>query len=251
MTRISNSRPTLFDLGALAALAAVLTLATACSDDTTEPTPTVDMDAGTDAEMGDTDATGDAVDPDRGETDVDDRPDDPMRCYFEDREQPGCYPCGADHCGELLEAAYGVDSTPEQPGGACRDLLTCVEACACGDNDCLADCEARRSLDCTVAIDALDECLGAECLSVCGVFSVCGNEQIEVGEDCDGRAFPEDKSSCEALDYAGGDLGCSPNCFFDVSACEGEIETCGNGQVDPGEACEGDDTGGVFCTDLG
>ena len=55
-------------------------------------------------------------------------------------------------------------------------------------------------------------------------------------EDCDGADL--DGKTCEALGYDSGTLTCQTNCDFDVSACEGQ--PCGNGALDFGEDCDGD-----------
>ena len=47
--------------------------------------------------------------------------------------------------------------------------------------------------------------------------SVCGNDIVETGEDCDGSSL--NNQSCETLGYAGGVLSCHTNCTFNVSAC--------------------------------
>lgn len=49
-----------------------------------------------------------------------------------------------------------------------------------------------------------------------GSLSMCGNDQAEPGEACDGLDLRE--STCETLGYMGTGLGCV-NCSFDVSAC--------------------------------
>lgn len=79
--------------------------------------------------------------------------------------------------------------------------------------------------------------------------SPCGNGVIDPGEQCDGTDF--DGFTCKALGYDGGTLGCDPiQCIFDTSGC-GEKLVCGNGMIDRGEHCDGDNLNGFTCTDLG
>lgn len=46
--------------------------------------------------------------------------------------------------------------------------------------------------------------------------SVCGNEVVDSGEECDGSNL--NNKTCVSLDYASGDLTCQ-DCFFDTSDC--------------------------------
>lgn len=48
-------------------------------------------------------------------------------------------------------------------------------------------------------------------------ISICGNEIIEGGEDCEGLNL--NGGSCTSLSYSGGDLTCDIACTFDVTEC--------------------------------
>ncbi len=65
--------------------------------------------------------------------------------------------------------------------------------------------------------------------------SSCGNNRIDVGEQCDTVDF--NQQTCETLGYAKGKLGCAVNCQFDTSQCT----ACGNTKIDTdkGEECDG------------
>jgi hypothetical protein len=237
------TRPTLTVVGLLAAL-----LLVACPEDETA-TPDTGGDAGdlddggADADVGDTgsDATGEVG------TDTGGR--ERLTCYFEDRYRIGCFPCSQTACVDELVSAYGVADSPETPGGACQNFLSCVENCACDDAQCMSFCERNQDLLCRSALADLETCMAGSCLSVCSVIGACGNNQKDVGEDCDGTDLPE--GGCEALGYSGGTLGCDDQCFFDESACTGTPDRCDNGRVDVGEDCEGEDLGGMSCASLG
>src|SRR5262245_11127462 len=73
----------------------------------------------------------------------------------------------------------------------------------------------------------------------------CGDGILDPGEQCDGTV---QGTTCESLQYAGGTIGCTADCRFDLSRCLVTTPTvCGNGRRDPGEACDGDDLGGAVC----
>jgi hypothetical protein len=50
-----------------------------------------------------------------------------------------------------------------------------------------------------------------------GAPELCGNDQIDDGEDCDGDALGE--NTCSSLEYDGGTLSCSASCSWDTSEC--------------------------------
>lgn len=81
----------------------------------------------------------------------------------------------------------------------------------------------------------------------------CGDGAVDPGELCDGDDLQE--FSCRAFGYAGGDLACREDCTFDTSFCVGSDsdsgDACGDGEVNPGEQCDGDDLQGFTCEALG
>ncbi len=77
----------------------------------------------------------------------------------------------------------------------------------------------------------------------------CGNNRAESGERCDGNDVR--LSTCEDLQFGPGVLGCALDCQdFDLTGC-GAPQTCGNGMVDPPEACDGEELGVQTCAGLG
>ncbi len=85
--------------------------------------------------------------------------------------------------------------------------------------------------------------------SACGAPETCGSESVESPEVCDGGDLAG--ATCVSLGYGPGTLGCSANCAeFDVTQC-GPLATCGNGQIDDGELCDGSALGGATCESLG
>ncbi|MEM9455720.1 MAG: proprotein convertase P-domain-containing protein [Myxococcota bacterium] len=77
----------------------------------------------------------------------------------------------------------------------------------------------------------------------------CGNGMVEGDEDCDGDDLAG--SDCTTEGFEGGTLACGDDCTFDTSMCEGAPRTCGNGQLDEGEDCDGDELDGQDCESLG
>ncbi|MBQ9816089.1 MAG: family 43 glycosylhydrolase [Proteobacteria bacterium] len=93
---------------------------------------------------------------------------------------------------------------------------------------------------------------------------LCGNGQLDDGEECDGSEFPEDASCPKGMSLPDGkNIVCTELCKLDVSDCakksdpekqdpekqdpekqdpqkQGDGQKCGNEQLDEGEICDGD-----------
>ncbi|MFH0856897.1 MAG: putative Ig domain-containing protein [bacterium] len=72
----------------------------------------------------------------------------------------------------------------------------------------------------------------------CELSADCGNNQIDIGEDCEGSNL--NGKNCSSLGFTGGTLSCyahgtSKECKYDTSLCV----TCGNGILEDGEQCDG------------
>ena len=52
-----------------------------------------------------------------------------------------------------------------------------------------------------------------------GAPPVCGNNQTDAGEDCDGNSV---FATCKGLGYTGGTLKCDASCKYDTSSCTGQ-----------------------------
>lgn len=91
------------------------------------------------------------------------------------------------------------------------------------------------------------------CADDCTLFtnacSTCGDGQIAATEACDGNNFGG--LTCVDLGYAGGTLTCSPDCSQVLETNCQQAPTCGNGALDPGEACDGGNLNGEDCVGLG
>jgi hypothetical protein len=74
----------------------------------------------------------------------------------------------------------------------------------------------------------------------------CGNDEIELQESCDGDDLGGE--TCADHGFVGGILGCNDGCRFDTALCN----DCGNGIIDAGEACDGNQfPAGLDCGDFG
>jgi hypothetical protein len=80
---------------------------------------------------------------------------------------------------------------------------------------------------------------------------VCGDGRIESNrygrEECEGIHLAG--HTCVTLGWEGGVLACNDRCRFDTSACTGP-HPCGNGVIDYGEHCDGDNLNWMTCASL-
>jgi hypothetical protein len=89
------------------------------------------------------------------------------------------------------------------------------------------------------------------CLLTCTDYNllgcfICGNEVVDIAEDCEGGVVPEDVT-CESLGYQAGDVVCGADCLYDLSECS----ICGDGVEQGPEDCDGIDFGGDTCATIG
>ncbi|MEM9461723.1 MAG: hypothetical protein AAGF11_46600 [Myxococcota bacterium] len=89
------------------------------------------------------------------------------------------------------------------------------------------------------------------CLLTCEGYNtlgcfICGNEVIDLMEDCEGGFVPEDVT-CPSLGYEAGTVTCGDDCMWDVSDCS----ICGDGIQSGPEDCDGIDFGGQTCMSIG
>jgi hypothetical protein len=76
---------------------------------------------------------------------------------------------------------------------------------------------------------------------------VCGDDNQDAGEACDGADLAGYNCVTLGPDFTGGTLACAADCTFDTSACF----TCGDGAIDGPEDCDGVDLGGNTCGTVG
>ena len=79
----------------------------------------------------------------------------------------------------------------------------------------------------------------------CGASLTCGNGIKDGSDVCDGDDLGGE--TCISRGYEDGTLKCLDNCAgFDTSQC-GKSVTCGNGEIDSGEVCDGSALNGRTC----
>jgi hypothetical protein len=143
------------------------------------------------------------------------------------------------------------------PGLVCNEDYLCVPA-ECGDGFISdgEDCDGN-DLDGTTCADlgwaggqlACDPNSCQWDTSDCN-DDPCGDGNVDIGEQCDGNNL--NGFTCEDLGYNGGVLACDPvTCTYDASGCDIGGGICGNGIVEPGEQCDGNNLNGFTCQDLG
>jgi hypothetical protein len=147
--------------------------------------------------------------------------------------------------GACLGACLG---TPGTPCGAalCADGTTCepvLQQCvapdqrtACARLDDGMPCRYRGRQD-------------GLCRSQICLRAGCGDGFIRGTEQCDGDDLGAATDCASVGWYGDGQVRCSDDCAYDLSACRG---SCGDGEVQaPDEQCDGADLSGASCASLG
>ncbi|MEE8409459.1 MAG: hypothetical protein V3T05_07635, partial [Myxococcota bacterium] len=167
---------------------------------------------------------------------------------------------GNDLAGESCTSA-GYDSGTLACNADCTfDLSACVGAGpTCGNEaaEGFEECDGTdlRNATCnTVGFDGGTLACNAGCAydaSGCtGTAPACGDDNAEGLEECDGIDLRQ--LDCTDFGFFGGALACDTTCRFDRSGCTGGTgAVCGDGVTEGLEDCDGSDTNGIACTDLG
>lgn len=118
----------------------------------------------------------------------------------------------------------------------------------CEDNQCDVEneeCEVGDAHGCYWN-DSLEE--GQKCQPKCTPIILCGNDQLDPGEQCeigDTKLCPGSTTK-----YMTCTIPPPDGCMWDYSNCPGPVN-CGNENIDEGEDCDGADLNGKNCTTTG
>ncbi len=160
-------------------------------------------------------------------------------------------------------------------GASCASLglgagtLRCTERCTFDTSGCAANAVCGNGI-----LEAGEQCDGADlgghsCATLqlgsgtlrctqsctfdtsgCQEQPVCGNGVVEGTEQCDGNALGGRTCANIGQGFTGGTLTCNPNCTLNTTGCT-KAASCGNGIIEAGEQCDGNNFGGATCQTFG
>jgi len=145
------------------------------------------------------------------------------------------------------ETTTDVTTTTDGGGECGNGIIEAGEECDGRDLD-GEDCVTQGFPD-GGALGCADDCTfdTSNCTTV---EPMCGDGAINApGEECDGADL--NGQDCTTQGFDGGELGCADDCSFDISGCMDTPPPCGNGALDPGEACDGANLDGETCVTQG
>jgi cysteine-rich repeat protein len=174
---------------------------------------------------------------------------------------------------ELPTCGNGQIDSPEQCDGAnlngasCTSLggyiggtLACTASCGYHVGGCIPIACGDGIISAGEACDDGDTTGGDGCNVLCNVEAgwvctgepslctrLCGNAQVDSGEQCDGATL--NGATCVTRGFDRGNLGCKADCTYDTTGCS--MNSCGDGIVSAGEQCDGVDLAGATCVSLG
>ena len=171
-------------------------------------------------------------------------------CDFEAASDGSCHQgvCFGVECGNrILNAGEICDDGNTNSGDGCsancqsketcgNGILDVDEGCDCGDGTAVLppQCQAPNGSS-----------KAALCRTNCTLHS-CGDGVLSGVEDCEKNG--PILASCSDFGFYKGELGCSPFCRFDVSACFG---FCGDDLLNGQETCDGHPPTSLTCLDFG
>jgi cysteine-rich repeat protein len=146
-------------------------------------------------------------------------------CAADCQDEDGQVQCGNG----VLEQGEECDDGNTTAGDGCSQM--CWTEFTCGD----LFCDTASDETCAL-------CPGDCCPN-------CGNGLIDVGEECDGASTGG--VTCTTACYDGGTISCTPSCQLSYAGCTGDLPTCGDGDAECNEPCDGADLKGATCLALG
>jgi hypothetical protein len=158
--------------------------------------------------------------------------------WYPDGSTPYCWICTSKHNGCGAEPPSEPSCIPDAPSSSSGPGTSGSDA---SSTTTLVPGTSSESSSSTQADDSSS--------SSTGPAAVCGNDQIEGDETCDGT----DVANLDCGDFQLGDgpLRCSDDCTaFDPSLCPVQV-MCGDGDISGTEECDGDNLGKATCADIG
>ena len=148
----------------------------------------------------------------------------------------------------------GLESNPKTSDGVIVDTSLCEQKPFCGDGKIGTGelCDDNGPVYGAInSCNSFNNFIGGYLLcDKCQIDTIgcisqpkCGDKIIQSGEHCDSDVFGA-ADRCEDLGFQSGTLTCAQNCFLDTSKCTPK-PLCGNGLIDPGEDCDGNNLGPV------
>ncbi len=168
----------------------------------------------------------------------------------------GTVQAGAEQCddGNATDNDYCHNNCTNN--GSCGDHVVqegaeaCDDANAINDDYCHNDCTANGSCGDAVVQTGAEQCDDANgvntdyCHNDCTSNGYCGDYTVQSVEICDLTNMGSE--SCTGQGFDGGVLSCTMDCQSVVTT--GCYYTCGDAEVDPGEACDdGNATNNDYC----
>ncbi len=156
---------------------------------------------------------------------------------------------GNDDVGDFGTDDGGSDDGPGDDDGVSS---VCGDGMLTGEEVCDGELFGPDRTCADVGLGSSDEQLACtpECKLDFSRCSSCGDGQVEAPEACEPGTEQSDPDlqgmTCMSLGFEGGQLDCSVSCVFDEASCF----SCGDGNKNGNEACDGDALGGLTCAQL-
>ena len=174
-------------------------------------------------------------------------------------ELPTCGNAALD-AGEQCDGILLNGETCATVGGYIGGAIACLPSCSFDLSGCIPVSCGDGIVSPGEACDDGNQVGGDGCNILCNVESgwnctgepsqctpLCGNSQLDTGEQCDGALLGGE--TCTGLGYDLGTLACNANCTYNTIGCS--TFSCGDGLVTGLEQCDGANLDGQTCQTVG